>query len=144
MATGSFPDNIIPNNLSSPVNGTMFISTIGWTRWTKNSPTYLLATVPLAIITILTFACALYSLLETWEEHRSRKHKAHFNVPNTIHLIMLCTAESLKHKNGNATRNNEAVKIQLDEFRCFPHVLAVIRHARHSEANQLHKRLSIS
>ncbi|KAG1848809.1 hypothetical protein C8R48DRAFT_614514 [Suillus tomentosus] len=122
MATGSFPDNIIPNNLSSPVNGTMFISTIGWTRWTKNSPTYLLATVPLAIITILTFACALYSLLETWEEHRSRKHKAHFNVSNTIHLIMLCAAESLKlghfakHKNGNAIKNNEVVKVQLDEF----------------------------
>ncbi|KAG1813451.1 hypothetical protein EV424DRAFT_1349034 [Suillus variegatus] len=122
MATGSFPDNIIPNNLSSPVNGTMFISTIGWTRWTKNSPTYLLATVPLTFITLLTFACALYSLLETWEEHRSRKHKAHFNVSNTIHLIMLCAAESLKlthfakHKNGNAIKNNEVVKVQLDEY----------------------------
>ncbi|KAG2105528.1 uncharacterized protein F5147DRAFT_702745 [Suillus discolor] len=68
MATGSFPDNIIPNNLSSPVNGTMFISTIGWTRWTKNSPTYLLATIPLTIITILTFACTFYSILEYHHE----------------------------------------------------------------------------
>ncbi|KAG2052531.1 hypothetical protein BDR06DRAFT_887538 [Suillus hirtellus] len=122
MATGSFPGNIIPNNLSSPVNGTMFISTIGWTRWTKNSPTYLLATVPLTIITILTFACALYSLLETWEEHLSKKHKAHFNVSNTIHLIMLCAAESLtlahfaKNKNGSAIRSNEVERVQLDEF----------------------------
>ncbi|KAG2052530.1 hypothetical protein BDR06DRAFT_957529 [Suillus hirtellus] len=119
MATGSFPDNIIPNNISSPVNGTMFISTIGWTRWTKNSPTYLLATVPLTIITILTFACALYSLLEALEEHRNHTHKAHFNVSNTIHLVMLCAAGSLKladfgHRKG--IKKNEVVKVHLEEL----------------------------
>ncbi|KAG2363896.1 hypothetical protein BDR07DRAFT_871527 [Suillus spraguei] len=43
MATGSFPDNIIPDNLSSPVTGTMFISTIGWTHWANKSPIYVLA-----------------------------------------------------------------------------------------------------
>ncbi|KAG2105532.1 uncharacterized protein F5147DRAFT_805769 [Suillus discolor] len=119
MATGSFPDNIIPNNLSSPINGTMFISTIGWTRWTKNSPTYLLATVPLTIITILTFSCALYSLLETLEEHRNHTHKAHFNVSNTIHLVMLCAAGSLKladFGNRKGIKKNEVVKVHLEDL----------------------------
>ncbi|KAG2115572.1 hypothetical protein BD769DRAFT_1072773 [Suillus cothurnatus] len=114
MATGSFPNNVIPNNLSSQVNGTMFISTIGWTRWAKDSPTYLLATLPLTIITILTLICALYSILEAWREHKDRlkedqeraKHqefawhrrshrRAHFDVSNTLHLIMACAAGDL-------------------------------------------------
>ncbi|KAG2065869.1 hypothetical protein BDR04DRAFT_1160970 [Suillus decipiens] len=127
MATGSFPDNIIPNNLSSPVTGTMFVSTIGWTRWAKGSPTYALATVPLTIISMLTFACASYCMLEAWKEHQDRleklkedkehqdrlerlkedkgdqeyavphriHHRAHFDVSNTLHLIMACAAGSL-------------------------------------------------
>ncbi|KAG2137855.1 uncharacterized protein EDB93DRAFT_1090990 [Suillus bovinus] len=122
MAVGSFPDNDIPNNLSSQVNGTMFISTIGWTRWAKNSPTYLLATMPLTIITFLTFACALYSLLEALEEHRSHSHKAHFNVSNTIHLIMLCAASNLelanfgKNRGGiSGIKTNEDVMVRLEE-----------------------------
>ncbi|KAG2127283.1 uncharacterized protein EDB93DRAFT_1109325 [Suillus bovinus] len=45
MAVGSVPNNDIPNNLSSQVNGTMFILTIGWTHWAKNSLTYLFATM---------------------------------------------------------------------------------------------------
>ncbi|KAG1810463.1 uncharacterized protein HD556DRAFT_1223636 [Suillus plorans] len=134
MATGSFPDNIIPNNISSPVNGTMFISTIGWTRWTKNSPTYLLATVPLTIITILTFACALYSLLEALEEHHKHTHKAHFNVSNTIHLVMLCAAGSLKladfgHSKGMKT--NEVVKVHLEEPRHSPRLSNSVGEGKH-------------
>ncbi|KAG1890457.1 uncharacterized protein F5891DRAFT_987109 [Suillus fuscotomentosus] len=96
MAIGSFPDNIIPNNLSSPVNGTMFISTIGWTRWTRKSPTYLLATIPLTIITILTFACAFYSILQYHQEHQDKQHyRANFDVSNILHLIIACAGEKL-------------------------------------------------
>ncbi|KAG1807978.1 uncharacterized protein BJ212DRAFT_714900 [Suillus subaureus] len=61
MVVGSFPDNTIPNNLSSPVNGTMYISTIGWTR---RSVTYLLAILPITITAIFTLACALYSIFK--------------------------------------------------------------------------------
>ncbi|KAG2052532.1 hypothetical protein BDR06DRAFT_957546 [Suillus hirtellus] len=99
MATGSFPDNIIPNNLSSPVNGTMFISTIGWTRWTRKSPTYLLATVPLTIITILTFICVFYSILEYRQERqehqRNYHYRAKFDVSNILHLIIACAGDKL-------------------------------------------------
>ncbi|KAG2366434.1 hypothetical protein BDR07DRAFT_1480110 [Suillus spraguei] len=137
MATGSFPDNIIPNNLSSPVTGTMFISTIGWTRWARDSPTYLLATIPLTIISILTFACASYCMLEAWKEHQDRKkeheahakhqeynehhgrvhHRAHFDVSNTLHLIMACAAGSLALKDfsKNGIMENEVAMVSLDE-----------------------------
>ncbi|KAG1807991.1 uncharacterized protein BJ212DRAFT_1485270 [Suillus subaureus] len=120
MATGSFPNNDIPNNLSSQVTGTMFISTIGWTRWAKKSPTYLLATLPLTIVTILTLTCALYSILEALKEQHGwgghhRTH--HFDVSNTLHLIMACAAESLALKDfgEEGIINNEDVKVQLEE-----------------------------
>ncbi|KAG1808042.1 uncharacterized protein BJ212DRAFT_718360 [Suillus subaureus] len=119
MATGSFLNNEIPNNLSSQVTGTMFISTIGWTRWPKNSPTYLLATLPLTIITTLTLFSALYSILEAWKEHHGYRghHRAHFDVSNTLHLIMACAAGSLPLKDfgRKGIVNNEGVKVQLKE-----------------------------
>ncbi|KAG2366433.1 hypothetical protein BDR07DRAFT_1274498 [Suillus spraguei] len=126
MATGSFPDNIIPNNLSSPVTGTMFVSTIGWTRWAKGSPTYALATVPLTIVSMLTFACASYCMLEAWKEHQDRleklkedkrdkehaqphriHHRAHFDVSNTLHLIMACAAGSLALEDFSKERDHD-------------------------------------
>ncbi|KAG1869374.1 hypothetical protein DFJ58DRAFT_61855 [Suillus subalutaceus] len=119
MATGSFPNNEFPNNLSSQVTGTMFISTIGWTRWPKNSPTYLLATLPLTIVTTLTLFSALYSILEVWKERHGYRghHRAHFDVSNTLHLIMACAAGSLALKDfgRKGIINNEGVKVQLKE-----------------------------
>ncbi|KAG1733798.1 hypothetical protein EDB19DRAFT_1190197 [Suillus lakei] len=117
MAIGSFPDNVIPNNISSQVNGTMFISTIGWTRWAKQSPTYLLATLPLTTITILTFACALYSILEAWEERRSGHYKTTFDVSNTLHLIMACSAGGLTLADFGTKGiiKNEGVEVKLEE-----------------------------
>ncbi|KAG1873199.1 hypothetical protein F4604DRAFT_778761 [Suillus subluteus] len=119
MATGSFPNNEIPNNLSSQVTGIMFVSTIGWIRWPKNSPTYLLATLPLTIITSLTFFSALYSILEAWKEHHGYRghHRAHFDVSNTLHLIMACAAGSLALEDfgKGGIINNESVKVQLEE-----------------------------
>ncbi|KAG2031061.1 hypothetical protein BDR03DRAFT_139686 [Suillus americanus] len=129
MATGSFPNNDIPNNLSSQVTGTMFVSTIGWIRWAKNSPTYLLATLPLTIITTLTLFSASYSILEAWKEHQERAkpqafaghrrihRRAHFDVSNTLHLIMACAAGSLALEDFNRAGviNNEGVKVELKE-----------------------------
>ncbi|KAG2121771.1 hypothetical protein BD769DRAFT_984557 [Suillus cothurnatus] len=120
MATGSFPNNEFPNNVSSQVTGTMFISTIGWTRWAKKSPTYLLATIPLTIVAILTLTCALYSILEAlrekhgWGEHH-RTH--HFDVSNTLHLIMAFAAGSLalEHFGEEGIAYNEGVMVQLEE-----------------------------
>ncbi|KIK38730.1 hypothetical protein CY34DRAFT_90468 [Suillus luteus UH-Slu-Lm8-n1] len=81
VAVGSFPDGI-PNNLSSQVNGTMYISTIGWTM---RSPTYLVAILPLTILTILIFTCALYSTVQAWKHCNQ---KLTFDASNTLHLIM--------------------------------------------------------
>ncbi|KAG1742020.1 hypothetical protein EDB19DRAFT_1827939 [Suillus lakei] len=56
MTVGSFPDGIL-NDLSSQVNGTMYISTIGWT---ERPSTYLLAIIPPTIVTFLTFTYSVY------------------------------------------------------------------------------------
>ncbi|KAG1744813.1 hypothetical protein EDB19DRAFT_2037837 [Suillus lakei] len=46
------PNDVAPNNLPAPVNGTMYALTIGWTN---RSPAYLLVILPLIIFTVLTF-----------------------------------------------------------------------------------------
>ncbi|KAG1763120.1 hypothetical protein EV702DRAFT_1221159 [Suillus placidus] len=112
MVVGSFPNNTIPDDLFSQVNGTMYISTIGWTR---RSATYLLAILPITIITILTFACASYSILQARKENNS--YRTTFDPANALHLIMASAAGNLTLKdfNKNGIINNEGVKVQLEE-----------------------------
>ncbi|KAG1750086.1 hypothetical protein EDB19DRAFT_1904339 [Suillus lakei] len=112
MVVGSFPDNTIPDDLSSPVNGTMYISTIGWTR---RSGTYILAILPITIITILTFACALYSILQARKEHS--RYRTTFDVSNTLHLIMASAAGglTLEHFDKKGIIKNEGVMVRLEE-----------------------------
>jgi hypothetical protein len=109
---GSFPDDTIPDDLISLVNGTMYISTIGWNR---RSATYLLAILPITIITILTFACALSSSLEAWKDNSG--YKTTFDVSNPLHLIMASAAGSLKLRDFNEEGiiTNEGMKVQLEE-----------------------------
>ncbi|KAG2355963.1 hypothetical protein BDR07DRAFT_1464288 [Suillus spraguei] len=105
MVVGSFPDNTIPNELLSPVNGTMYISTIGWTR---RSATYLLAILPVTTVIILTFACALYS-------KGSDDHKTTFDVSDTLHLMMASVAGNLTLKDFDENRTiDKRVKVRLD------------------------------
>ncbi|KAG2354565.1 hypothetical protein BDR07DRAFT_1464984 [Suillus spraguei] len=108
MVVNSFPNNTIPVELQSPVNGTMYISTIGWTQ---RSATYLPAVIPSTILTILTFACALYSIL------RNRGYRTTFDPSNTLHLIMASAAGSLTLEDfsKNGIINNEDVRVWLDE-----------------------------
>ncbi|KAG2363874.1 hypothetical protein BDR07DRAFT_1331425 [Suillus spraguei] len=114
MVVGSFPDDIIPVELQSPVNGTMYISTIGWTQ---RSATYPLAIIPITIVTILTFACALYSKLQARKENGG--NMTTFDVTNTLHLIMASAAGSitLKDFSKNGIIDNEGVKVQLEEYK---------------------------
>ncbi|KAG1744553.1 uncharacterized protein EDB91DRAFT_189737 [Suillus paluster] len=116
MVVGSFPDNIIPNNLSSPVNGTMYISTIGWTN---RSPTYLLAMLPITIITILIIFCAVYSLVQFWREKHTDRHRTSFDVSNTLHLIMATAGGTfaLRGFDQNGIIYNERVKVKLEEHK---------------------------
>ncbi|KAG2035530.1 hypothetical protein BDR03DRAFT_1093153 [Suillus americanus] len=114
MAVGSFPDNTIPDYLSSPVNGTMYISTIGWT---SQSLTYLLAILPITIITIFTSVCALYSIWQAWEEDSG--YKTRFDASNTLHLIMASAAGSPTlqnfNKEGIIANDNEKVKLVVSD-----------------------------
>ncbi|KAG2065360.1 hypothetical protein BDR04DRAFT_1161547 [Suillus decipiens] len=114
MAVGSFPDNTIPVDLQSTVDGTMYISTIGWT-W--RSATYLLAIIPITITTILTFICVVYSHLQARKANGHRKIT--FNASNTLHLIMASAAGDLESGLGAFDRDgiikNEGVNVRLDE-----------------------------
>ncbi|KAG1887428.1 uncharacterized protein F5891DRAFT_1199978 [Suillus fuscotomentosus] len=82
MVVGSFPDNTIPSNLSSVVNGTMYISTIGWTRRSA----YFISILPFTVITILMFASPLYSILHA--RKRNSGYRTTFDPSNPLHLIM--------------------------------------------------------
>ncbi|KAG0693824.1 helicase-domain-containing protein [Suillus ampliporus] len=56
MVVGSFPDNIIPDNLSSPVNGTMYISTTWNDRQTSRHRITFDVSNTLHLITMRHFA----------------------------------------------------------------------------------------
>lgn len=114
MVVGSFSNNTIPDDLVSPVNGTMYISTIGWTR---RSATYLLAILPITTTTILTFACALYSILRARKEDSS--HRTIFDPSNPLHLIMASASGGLALGDFNMQGiiDNERVKVRLDDNR---------------------------
>ncbi|KAG1815343.1 hypothetical protein EV424DRAFT_1107063 [Suillus variegatus] len=123
MVVGSFPNNTVPSNLSSRVNGTMYISTIGWTRWSR---TYFISILPFTIITILMFACALYSIMEA--QKRNSGYKTTFDPSNPLHLIM-ASAEAgkaspvapadgslrLQGFDNHGITANERVKVQLQD-----------------------------
>ncbi|KAG2090216.1 uncharacterized protein F5147DRAFT_780401 [Suillus discolor] len=123
MVVGSFPDDIVPNNLSSLVNGTMYISTIGWTR---RSATYFISILPFTVITIVMFASALYSFLQA--RKRNSSYRTTFDPSNPLHLIM-ASAEAgkastvasavgslrLQGFDDNGITANERVKVQLQD-----------------------------
>ncbi|KAG2354564.1 hypothetical protein BDR07DRAFT_1382140 [Suillus spraguei] len=108
MAEGSYSSGI-PANLQSTVNGTVYISTIGWTSsW--RSATYLLAIIPSTIITILTFACALYSIFKN-------SHRTTFDASNTLHVIMASATGDLDLRgfSHEGIVANEGVEVRLVE-----------------------------
>ncbi|KAG2355010.1 hypothetical protein BDR07DRAFT_1493739 [Suillus spraguei] len=108
MAVGSFTDNNIPVELQSQVNGTLQIWIIGWT---SQSTTYLLAIIPGTIITILTFACGLYSILQ------NGGYSTTFDASNTLHLIMAFVAGGLTLEDfgEDGIIANEGVNVKLEE-----------------------------
>ncbi|KAG2095322.1 uncharacterized protein F5147DRAFT_718669 [Suillus discolor] len=122
MVVGSFPDNTIPSNLSSVVNGTMYISTIGWTRRSA----YFISILPFTVITILMFASPLYSILHA--RKRNSGYRTTFDPSNPLHLIM-ASAEAgkastvapavgslrLQGFNDIEITANERVKVQLQD-----------------------------
>ncbi|KAG2065353.1 hypothetical protein BDR04DRAFT_1161543 [Suillus decipiens] len=112
MVVGGFPDNTIPVDLQSPVNGTMYISTIGWT-W--RSGTYLLAIIPITIITILTFACVLYSYLHA--QPGNGGSRTTFDASSTLHLVMASAAGDLTLEDFGkyGIIKNEGVEVRLQE-----------------------------
>ncbi|KAG2065367.1 hypothetical protein BDR04DRAFT_1145421 [Suillus decipiens] len=107
MAEGSFPNDTIPVDLQSPVNGTMYISTIGWTA---QSATFLLVIIPSTIITVLTVACSVYSILQN-------KVHSRFDPSNTLHLIMVSTTKDLQLRgfSSEGIIVNEGVEVRLEE-----------------------------
>jgi hypothetical protein len=81
----------------------------------RGSTSYLAALLPITIITTLTFAYALYSIVQARKENGS--YRTTFNASNTLHLIMASAAGSLPLEDFNhcGIINNEDVKVQLVE-----------------------------
>ncbi|KAH7907770.1 hypothetical protein BJ138DRAFT_1104049 [Hygrophoropsis aurantiaca] len=59
-ASGSFPQNQIPANMTAKVTGNMVVSTVGWAG---RVPTYFLAVIPVTTVAVLTFIAIAYSSL---------------------------------------------------------------------------------
>jgi hypothetical protein len=86
------------------------------------SPTYLVAILPLTILTILIFACAVYSIVQAWKYGNQRLT---FDASNTLHLIMAAGGPSLELAgfDQRGILANEGVEVRLYECEVRPRSL---------------------
>ncbi|KIK78390.1 hypothetical protein PAXRUDRAFT_834584 [Paxillus rubicundulus Ve08.2h10] len=123
-AEGAFRDGI-PSNMTSAVNGTMTMLTIGWAN---RGPFYMLSVLPIAIVTFLTVIAATYSLLHSCKQQHLPHQQTSFDVSDTLQLIMACSGGGLTKSlaDGDLTSklsgfdmqgliDNERIKIKLEE-----------------------------
>jgi hypothetical protein len=123
-AEGAFRGGI-PNNMTSPINGTMTMLTIGWAN---RGPIYMFSVLPIAIVTVLTVIAAIYSFPHSCKEQHLPHQQTSFDVSNTLQLIMACSGGGLTKasSDGDLTSKlsgfdtqglicNENVKVKLEE-----------------------------
>ncbi|KIJ12338.1 hypothetical protein PAXINDRAFT_14816 [Paxillus involutus ATCC 200175] len=128
-AEGAFRGGI-PNNMTSPINGTMTMLTIGWAN---RGPIYMFSVLPIAIVTVLTVIAAIYSFPHSCKEQhlphqQTSFDQTSFDVSNTLQLIMACSGGGLTKasSDGDLTSKlsgfdtqglicNENVKVKLEE-----------------------------
>ncbi|KAH7927039.1 hypothetical protein BV22DRAFT_1127714 [Leucogyrophana mollusca] len=112
-AKGSFPQNHIPNNMTTNITGSMQVSTIGWAR--RGATSQLLAAIPITLVTALTFATVAYSLRGRMKHDHA---VASFDISDTIHLVMASSASGLTLKGfaGDGLPKNEATMVCLQKM----------------------------
>ncbi|KIJ61764.1 hypothetical protein HYDPIDRAFT_169550 [Hydnomerulius pinastri MD-312] len=115
-AEGAFQAGI-PSNMTAPLNGTMYMMTMGWAN---RGPIYIFSILPLGIVTLLTVVTAMYSLVQSWKERHNEHKQTSFDVSDTLHLIMASAEGNLTSKlsgfDDAGLLQNEAVKVQLHEL----------------------------
>ncbi|KAF8841341.1 hypothetical protein BDN67DRAFT_967390 [Paxillus ammoniavirescens] len=115
-AQGAFQDGI-PSNMTSPLNGTMFVLTMGWAN---RGPIYIFSILPLGIVTLLTVMTAIYSLVQSWKERHDPWKQTSFDASDTLHLIMASAEGGLTSKLWGFDRTgliaNEKIQVQLTEL----------------------------
>ncbi|KAF9239992.1 hypothetical protein BU15DRAFT_61625 [Melanogaster broomeanus] len=100
-AAGSFSNDIIPSDLTTPINGTMWMLTMGWA---DRGALYLFSIVPLGLITLLTILTVVYSFTHfIWSLHVRLEARSQSRSRSSDEF----TKEGLK--------KNEAVLLELQE-----------------------------
>ncbi|KIK94959.1 hypothetical protein PAXRUDRAFT_415988 [Paxillus rubicundulus Ve08.2h10] len=123
-AEGAFRDGI-PSNMTSPINGTMSMLTIGWAN---RGLIYMFSVLPVAIVTVLTVIAVIYSFPYSCKEQHLPHQQPTFDVSNTLQLIMASSGGGLtKASSGGDLRSklsgfdtqglicNESIKVKLEE-----------------------------
>ncbi|KAF9239491.1 hypothetical protein BU15DRAFT_61995 [Melanogaster broomeanus] len=111
-AEGAFQGGI-PSNMTSPLNGTMFLLTMGWA---ERDSIYLFSILPLGIITVLTVIAGVYSLFKAWQERRDPGKQASFDISKTRHLMAAIYAGSSSEISGSREADllqDDSVRVQL-------------------------------
>ncbi|KAF9239997.1 hypothetical protein BU15DRAFT_61630 [Melanogaster broomeanus] len=119
-----FPNDIIPSDLTTPINGTMLMLTMGWA---DRGAVYLFSVLPLGLITLLTILTVGYSFMGLYGKGRKGPTQAHvkaFDVTDTLHLVTACAAGGVTTETGSrefkdfttkGLKENEAIKLVLRE-----------------------------
>ncbi|KIJ17979.1 hypothetical protein PAXINDRAFT_9068 [Paxillus involutus ATCC 200175] len=116
-AQGAFQDGI-PSNMTSPIDGTVFMRTIGWAN---RGLIYIVSILPLGIVTLLTVIAAIYSLVESWKERHDPRKQTSFDVSDTRQLIMASAegglAQNLYGFDKQGLTDNDKIKVELTELK---------------------------
>jgi hypothetical protein len=103
--------------MTSPLNGTMLMVTIGWAN---HGPIYIFSILPLGMVTLLTTIAAIYSLVQSWKERHDPHRRTSFDVSDTLHLIMASAqgglADHLLGFDAKGLMDNESIKVTLTEL----------------------------
>ncbi|KIJ61267.1 hypothetical protein HYDPIDRAFT_189685 [Hydnomerulius pinastri MD-312] len=93
-AEGAFQAGI-PSNMTAPLNGTMYIMTMGWAN---RGPIYIFSILPLGIGTVLIVLTAVHSLVQSWKERDNEDKQTSFDVSDTLLLIIASAGGNLTSK----------------------------------------------
>ncbi|KAF9222449.1 hypothetical protein BS17DRAFT_189862 [Gyrodon lividus] len=103
--------------MTSPLNGTMFMLTMGWAN---RGPIYIFSVLPLGIVTVLTVITVIYSLVKSWGERGDGWKQTSFDVSDTLQLIMASAEGGLTSKlsgfDEDGLIDNQGARVELVEL----------------------------
>lgn len=116
-ADGMFPNNTIPSNMTTALNGTLQSHTIGWDH---GSGAGVFVLIPVTFVTLLSIIAVVISINRArslWANANGAGDAISFDSSDTMHLIVAISRGGLANAVGGFSKtdmeNNEKLRVRL-------------------------------